>query len=243
MNTKKIEQIKDTIVNSLKSDFMFKMNEVLSVCDSEIEKLMVLQLYNYFQNYGKEKCDHLSIFSTINFIDEEIAFWDLDSHMSELDIIRLKDKVNRLNYRHTNGMYYKNIGFKVSENYSELRMVDDVVNNPEMTFGDSITREFIVYPQYEVKVNDKNYKLDIAIILNRFQNEKIIDTRKIGLECDGYDYHGSPQQKRDDDIRTRKLKAAGWKDVFRYSGTEIYNIKDLLEVHYNFEDIVTLLML
>jgi hypothetical protein len=106
-------------------------------------------------------------------------------------------------------MYYKNIGFNVAENYSEPLLVDDLVNNPDRTFGDSITREFIVYPQYEVKVDGKYYRLDIAIILNRIQNETIIDTRKIALECDGYDYHGSPQQKRDDDIRTRKLKVAG----------------------------------
>lgn len=243
MNTKKIEDIKEAIANSLKSDFIFKMNEVLSICDSEIEKLMILQLFNYFQNYGKEKCDHLSIFSTINFIDEEIAFWDLNDQMTELEVIRLKDKVKKLNYRLKNGMYYKNIGFKVSENWSEPMFVDDVVNHPDLTVGGPITREFIVYPQYEVKVNGKDYKLDIAIILNRIQNEKIIDTRKIALECDGYDYHGSPQQKRDDDIRTRKLKVAGWKDVFRYSGTEIYHINNLQQVHYNFEDIVTLLML
>jgi hypothetical protein len=69
MNSQKVEDIKEAIANSLRSDFMFKMNEVLSICDSEIEKLMILQLYNYFQNFGKQKSDHLSIFSTINFID------------------------------------------------------------------------------------------------------------------------------------------------------------------------------
>lgn len=60
----------------------------------------------------------------------------------------------------------------------------------------------------------------------------------------GYDYHSSPDQKRDDDIRARKLKRCGWKEILRYSGIEINRINDNLELtHYNFEEIMDIILL
>ena len=103
---------------------------------------------------------------------------------------------------------------------------------------------FIIYPQFEAEIDNTNFKIDIAVILVRkdfFEN--IIETRKIALECDGYDYHSSALQKKNDDIRTRKLKINGWKEVFRYSGSEIYGISDISEVHSKFEEIISMLMI
>lgn len=78
MTTQKIEKLKDEIAKSIADDFKFKINEVISFCDSEIEKLMIVQFYNYFNNYGKNKRNDISYFTEIEFIDEEISFDDIN---------------------------------------------------------------------------------------------------------------------------------------------------------------------
>ena len=118
-----------------------------------------------------------------------------------------------------------NIGEPVSVN----RLIVDVEfhnNVKEKDFLGMVEREFLIYPQYCTLIDGINYRIDIALVLNRKIGEKIISTKKIALECDGYDYHSSPKQKKDDDIRTRKLKKSGWKDVLRYSGSELYGLKE-----------------
>lgn len=242
MTTKKIEDLKRTIFESHLIDLKFRMDEVLSICDSEIERLMLLQFYNYFQNYGKVKRDYLSHFSKIDFIEDEIMDVDPETKITIAEKIRLEEKIRKYNYRYEYAGYYKYIGFRVKANISWTSM-EEIETNPNMYIDDSIFQEFEIYPQFETKIDGINYRIDIAIILNRRQKNKIIDTRRIALECDGYDYHSSPEQKKSDDIRTRKLKTNGWKEVFRYSGSEIYRINDIGEVHYNFEEILKMLMI
>ncbi len=149
-------------------------------------------------------------------------------------------KIKKNKYRGESTGFYKYIGFKVNINWINS---ESIYSNKETgTFG-FITQEFIIYPQFESTIDNTNFKIDIAIILNRRDDEKIIETRKIALECDGYDYHSSPIQKKNDDIRTRKLKVNGWKEVFRYSGSEIYRTNNISEVHFIFEEIVSMLMI
>jgi hypothetical protein len=243
MTTNKIIKLKETIFENHYNDLKIKLEDVLSMCDSEIEELMLLQLYNYFQNFEKRVREDFSRFSEINFIEEELVLEDPDLPISINKKIQLESRIKKHNYRYDYGGYYKYIGFKVLENVSEGFTLEELETDPNLTIYDFIYREFHIYPQFETIVDNVNYRVDIAIILNRLQNGKIIDTRKIALECDGYDYHSSPEQKKNDDIRTRKLKLNGWKEVFRYSGSEIYQIKDMQVIHSNFEDIIKMLMI
>jgi hypothetical protein len=235
MTTQKIEGLKSSILKNHMDDLQYKIDEVLSICDSEIEELMLLQLYDYFQNYGKVKTQDISHFSEVKFIEDEIILGDPSDQITENDEARLKNKIKKLNYRFDGMGHHKNIGFKVEHNWVRFD------ENSPFDIDNFITEEFEIYPQSEVTINETNYRIDIAVILNKIQNGKIIDTRKIALECDGYDYHSSAAQKMNDDKRARKLKINGWKDVFRYSGKEIYQVRDIGEVHYKFEEIMTML--
>jgi hypothetical protein len=237
----KINKLKQGIFETHLDELRFKLNEVISMGESPIEKLMLLQLFNYFQKYGKVGNDiDESDFSEIKFIEEEICLWDIDEPLSNSEKKRLEDKIERFNYRYKNGMYYKYIGFKCTINRSEGVSIDSTDNS-------IIFRDIEVRPQFYEAVEQNIYRIDIAFILNRrdwFNNDKIIDTKKIAIECDGYDYHSSPDQKRDDDIRARKLKRGGWKEILRYSGSEINRINDNLELtHYNFEEIMDIILL
>lgn len=232
-----IENIKNSILKSYLDDFKFKLDDVLSICESPIEKLMILQFYNFFQKSTYYIDDKLTIpyFTNIDFILEEIALWDLNKSYSDYEIKKLKEKLQKYNYRLDNSIYYKYVGFKseisISENINQINNI--------------LYREIEIRPQYHHFIEDTCYRIDIAFILRRKDiKDNIIQERKIAIECDGYDYHSSPFQKREDDIRTRKLKRTGWKEVLRYSGSEIYSINDNLErVNYNFEEILDIIML
>lgn len=237
----KIKNLKEGIFETHLNEFKFKLNEVISMGESPIEKLMLLQLFNYFQKYGKVDNDtDESHFTDIKFIEEEICLWDIDESLSNSEKKSLEDKIERFNYRYKNGMYYKNIGFKCTINSSEGISIDSTDNG-------IIFRDIEVRPQFYETIDQNTYRIDIAFILKRrdwFNNNELIDIKKIAIECDGYDYHSSPEQKREDDIRARKLKRSGWKDILRYSGSEINKINDNLEhIHYNFEEIMDIILL
>lgn len=233
-------KLKESIFKTHLDDFKFKLDEVISMGESQIEKLMILQLFNYFQKYGKLGNDEgESHFANLKFIEEEICLWDIDEPLSNTEKKRLEDKIERFNYRHKNGMFYKNIGFKCTLNRSEWISINSMDNR-------LIFRDIEVRPQFYETVDQNHYRIDIAFILKRrdFDNNKIIEEKKIAIECDGYDYHSSPSQKRDDDIRIRKLKKGGWKEVLRYSGSEIYRTNDNLDLtHHNFEEIMEIILL
>ena len=234
---KVLNKLKEGIFETHLNEFKFKLNEVISMGESPIEELMLLQLFNYFQKYGKNgNVDYdLAKFSRLEFIEEEICLWDIDEPLSNSDKKRLEDKISRFNYREYKGMYYKYIGFKCTVNASES-------NSEGIIF-----RDIEIRPQFYETIDENHYRMDIAFILNRrdwFDYDKIIETKKIAIECDGYDYHSSPDQKKEDDIRARKLKRGGWKEILRYSGSEIYEINSSLEkIHYNFEEMMDIVLM
>lgn len=226
MGDKKIDVLKKEILSHIVNDFNNQIDEVLSMCDSEIEKLMLLYFYEYFKKF-KENGYWLRKYDELEFIDEEVYLQD----PSLEEYIKSQNRVNKYNHRHVgNGIYHKYIGFKVRD--------DEYVGNWDY-------REFEIRPQYSLTVDEKEFRLDIAIIMNVKESltNKIIETRKIALECDGYDYHSSPVQKRNDDMRTRKLKKAGFKDVLRYSGKELHSVKSINETHSLFREIIEILSL
>ena len=81
-----------------------------------------------------------------------------------------------------------------------------------------------VFPQYRVKIGDKSYRLDFAFILTESDNEISTNVKHVGIECDGYKYHSSPEQFSKDRSRNRALNGEDW-TIIQYSGAEIYSGK------------------
>ncbi len=239
MSDPKVETLKKEITDNIVNKFNLQIDEVLSMCESEIEKLMLLHLFRYFQKF-REDGYCIDKYYKLEFIDDEIILGDPD--ISAFENLKLKEKVRKYNYRDESYHFLKNIGFKVRNSFFEGLSLDSKSNSPLV--DELVSREFEVIPQYPVTVDGIDYRLDIAIILNRKTFDgKIIESKKVALECDGYDYHSSPEQKRNDDIRTRKLKKSGWKEVLRYSGKELHSLKSIKEVHSLFEEIIEILLI
>lgn len=233
----KIRIVRQEITTSIIKDFDFKMNDILSLCESEIEKLLLLHLYNYFKNYMDEELDWLNEYIGLEFISDEIFLQDYDKE----DRVMLEKMIKKKNYRKTSSSFYqKYIGFKVKRSMGESFFIE----GKREGIHRGLFPEFAVYPQYNANIDGDRFRLDFAVVLNRMDgNNKVIDSRKIALECDGYDYHSSPEQKKNDDIRTRKLKRNGWKEVLRYSGKELFGLKNQNEIHSIFKEIIAILYL
>jgi very-short-patch-repair endonuclease len=248
MSDPKVETLKKEITDNIVNEFNLQIDEVLSMCESEIEKLMLLHLYRYFQTFYMQvggmklfnKYSPLIPFKEYEDIEDEIILGDPD--VSTFENLKLEKRVRKYNYRDESYHFLKNIGFKVANSFFEGLSLDSKSNSP--LIDELVSREFEVIPQYPVSVDGIEYRLDIAIILNRKTVDgKVIESKKVALECDGYDYHSSPMQKRNDDIRTRKLKKSGWKEVLRYSGKELHSLKSIKEVHSLFEEIIEILLI
>lgn len=74
------------------------------------------------------------------------------------------------------------------------------------------------YPQCEIKLPDKTYRVDflVAVIMDG-------NLKTLVVECDGHDFHEKTKsQAKKDKQRDRKLMAAGF-HVMHFTGSEIHN--------------------
>jgi hypothetical protein len=222
------------IKSQIEKDFDFQMNDLLSICDSEIEKLLLIHFFRYFQVKKFHELELLNEFSFPQFIlDYQHPFHYKDLGLTD-EFERILSECNQKKYRFSENQFQKYYGFQVHGN----AMDNNEFNGQYYT----TKQEICVYPQFFQRINEKLHKIDIAIVLNRWKDNKIVETRKIALECDGYDYHSSPEQKKNDDIRARRLKLNGWKEVFRYSGKEIVQMNEQ-DMDLIFSEIITMLYL
>ena len=79
----------------------------------------------------------------------------------------------------------------------------------------------VLTSQETINVFGKNYRPDFIvkeIILNGSEFEL---KKQIIIECDGYNYHSSKQQRNNDIERENNLKMIGY-SIIRFTGTQIY---------------------
>jgi hypothetical protein len=109
-NTEKINSLKKRLINHHLNSFEYKLNEVLSICESEIEKLFFLELFNYFQKFDSTPYNE-GLYSNVDFILDEIDPYD--PGVNKTKQIELTNKVTIQQYKKEGYFYYKYIGFSV----------------------------------------------------------------------------------------------------------------------------------
>lgn len=75
--------------------------------------------------------------------------------------------------------------------------------------------DIVVAPQCRVG----RYKLDIGLCAKGPADRRII----VAVECDGWAYHSSPEQKLRDSVRDKRLVELGVDYIHRFTGSEIHN--------------------
>lgn len=86
-----------------------------------------------------------------------------------------------------------------------------LTNNPDVelrAYASGFAPEWTLIPQYPFL----GYRIDFAL--------RNVDGRMFFVECDGHDFHTSPEQVERDEKRDRRIQAAGYR-VFRFTGSEI----------------------
>lgn len=124
--------------------------------------------------------------------------------------------------------------FTSSWNYEELPSLTPIEQIYLVAFStysqvNWIENEFsyMIRPQKVINNNGNKYRVDFFIsdffaktgIMTKLKTLRL--KRPIIIECDGYDYHSTRQQKNSDTERENELKMLGY-PVIRFTGSQIY---------------------
>jgi hypothetical protein len=200
-----LENLIKKTVSEITESFESKISEVLSSCDSPIEKVFLIMLLNKALTLDSDQFE---------FGAEDHRPWGLTLLDSEkiTKIIREKfdfphDAYGAWRYR-----------------YSSFRItLPFMLESSEEKERTQIEKALVITPQFMLFDEGAVHFIDIGVTLeSKYDAEPIIVAdKKIAIECDGHAYHSSKEQITRDNIRARKLTKAGW-SVLRFSGSEIY---------------------
>ncbi len=76
--------------------------------------------------------------------------------------------------------------------------------------------------QETISVFGKNYRPDFIVKEMMVDDVDFELKKQVIIECDGYNYHSSKQQRNNDIERENNLKMAGY-SIIRFTGTQIHN--------------------
>lgn len=191
-------------IHKIQSDFI---EELLNLCESEIEKLFFVNLIYYLFD-SKFKLNSFTL--PCNEAIHRFYFHDL---------YRLRD-VQQGSHSFEEAFEFENLGYK-ADALDYIKTIG-LGFHDEHPFDDFSNRVYYrIIPQYKIKF-EKNYRLDFAILAQCHHNEKKIET-KIAIECDGFEFHSKKEDLQKDNYKLRELTLNGWK-IYKFSGTEIYNM-------------------
>lgn len=80
---------------------------------------------------------------------------------------------------------------------------------------------FEIFSQQPIMCGNKEYVVDFLINKATYNGQEFELNNKVVIECDGYDYHSSKQQRNNDTERENNLKLIGY-SVIRFTGSQIY---------------------
>lgn len=243
-SSEKIKNLKENIIEIQLNPFKYWLNEVLSICESHIEEQMFLQLIYHLQ----KRLFNAKLLGEPYF-SQELEFIKKHEDNRDFNIHQNKNEFNYDGYS-----TFATIGVSVDIGLERSKIKHD--SNGKVIFGVTQNHRIAflrikIIPQYEVLIDkdnpniniEFNPRVDIAFLLEKvdIENYEILDTRKIAIECDGYEFHKKSFEK--DRIRERAIKKSGFKDVLRYSGSEIYKTSDNAEkIHYNFKELLDIIL-
>lgn len=90
------------------------------------------------------------------------------------------------------------------------------------------TESYIETRLYDA-LKQAGYTVHTQYLIAGYIVDLVLKRERIAIECDGAQYHSSPDQKRNDQKKSWVLSKAGWK-VLRFSGRQInQNMNRVLE--------------
>lgn len=187
-----------------------------------------------------KKQDFEHIIKSQNAEQDNGEFWWLDNVEYRFDnayekMVKFINKINNI-LQSDDKTLKKALKFSIANDYELFDFSNSIFDKHDynLSFGESSIEtlfynafqyirnfdkknreEYILFPQQEIEIDNKLYRVDFMLI--NYLNDK-----KIVIECDGYEYHSSKEQIVKDNQRQRDLENAGY-IVIRFLGTEIFN--------------------
>lgn len=180
METNQLIQERLKIIHSVTENYIQKY---LELCESEIEKLFILNLFIYFfsKKFEHHEKDNLKIvFDDFrpHYEDKEYSF-DLDL----IGVTMMEIAMGRSGFED---------GKPFHERYSY---------------------EYTFIPQFQVFIENSCFRIDIALVYKKLNHGVIEKEVRVAIVCDGYDFHNKKEQVIKDSIITKRLMANGWKVI------------------------------
>jgi len=199
-----------TLKSATLSIYERKINALLSMCESEIERLFLINLIHYV--ISRENTDspsfRLELAALNPWKESNPNCFVVDETSQDYFILKNLEKKGVIIYDEFDPHYYLAVtGFSFRERA--------LWNGHEIILK--------ILPQFEIKsaASGKKYRLDFAIYSYMMKGNELIQEYKICVECDGHEYHKTKEQRTNDGQRSRILQLDGWK-VVRYTGSEIF---------------------
>lgn len=204
------------------SDFI---DDLLKLCESEIERMFMSNLIFYL---FKSKFElRPSIYYT-GSEDHNWNFKDFERIIDE-EGPPLEDNEREILLAQGYQYYYGSQHFLVKTTGIAFYDEPYLIHTPDRYTS------YKVFPQYIVNY-EKKYRIDFAILCTHYSDKKKYKESKIAIECDGFDFHSSKEDLKRDTSRNRELTLNGWK-VYRFSGSEVYNMDTELKIDNLFKNI------
>lgn len=205
------------IVSGIIEDHAKRITAVINLCESPIEQLF---LANFIRHYNS-----MSFLMNEWCVFDE-GFQEVGYHAWKLNYGLPRNKANSTKYSTIGTPPIFLRGFKIDH----------------FMLGIS----FKIFPQYEIEINQQEiFRVDFAVLVDNQVAKKIEDNEaiKVFIECDGFDFHKTPQQIKRDNERANLLKRQGWHE-FRYSGKTIcedgfnaaYDLERFLEYRLGYSE-------
>ena len=191
----------DNIINNTLSEILDdsrkKLMNLLSLCESPIEKIFLMKLYSFFHrmNASTEGSDFKILNRYLTNQEEHIVSFDFNNSKS-LSTGVYQDPVGPFCLK-TEGLLFK---------------------------ANGIT--YRIYPQLALDLGGIKIRLDFALISETYSEEnKSPEYKQFCIECDGHEFHKEKEQRSSDNKRMRILTEYKWQTI-RYTGTQIYQLTD-----------------
>jgi hypothetical protein len=191
----------DNIINNSLSEILNdsrnKLMNLLSLCESPIEKIFLMKLYSFFYriNASTEGSDFKILNKYLTTEEENIVYSD-SNNSNPLSKGVFQDPIGPFLLK-TEGFLFK---------------------------ANGIT--YRIYPQLALDLGGTKIRLDFALISEVYSEEtKESKYNKFCIECDGHEFHKEKEQRSSDNKRMRILTEFEWQTI-RYTGTQIYQLTD-----------------
>lgn len=229
----------DRIINEILAIKRKNLNELLSLTESPIEKLFFAHVLRYLERS--------LLFNELERDRPEINGFSYLTESDYPDINTFEKIIGLIVYYSTTGFKIdlpKEINFKDQNGEVKLIEIKPKNSNPQSRnvsylestdgLGFSVMQKLHIIPQYVTLINGKKYRLDFAFLLYENVNHVQTLVKKIGIECDGYEYHSGKEQFKKDRERQRNLSYDNW-TIIQFSGSEINGHVGYDETHFEKE--------